>query len=322
MSIANLEYVDRALSLVEQARKQQIALRILGSLAYRLHCPANLQLFEEMKRDLTDVDFAARGDQRKAIRAFLEGLGFRIDQDLLVSTEGTRYFFSDPASGMGVDVFFDELFFCHQIPLRDRLDLDEPTITLADLMLEKMQIVEINPKDIKDSLVLLLEHPLGSGERESIDGGYIAKLLANDWGFYYTVTAKNLGTPHHRDPTQVEASAGVVDHHGGTRVALEIAHLAGGTARGDRERPAFVEEPHRDQVDRSIAVEGGELRHQPGAEQLSDEGVAQKVAVFSATSWYHLTRGPIRARSFHRRVFGSSSIICPSSAARAPTTSH
>ena len=188
MPVANLEYVDRALELVEQAKEQNITLRILGSLAYRLHCPGNLQLFEEMKRDLTDVDFAARGDQRKVVRTFLEGLGYRIDQDLLVATEGARYFFTDPASAMGVDVFFDELFFCHQIPLRERLALDDPTIPLADLVLEKMQIVEINAKDVKDSLVLLLEHPLESGQREAIDPRYISTLLANDWGFYYTVT--------------------------------------------------------------------------------------------------------------------------------------
>ena len=192
MPVANLEFVDRGLALAESAREQRIVLRILGSLAYRLHCPANLQLFDEMKRDLTDVDFAARGDQRKEIRAFLEGLGYEIDQDLLVATEGARYFFMDPASRMGVDVFFDELFFCHQIPLRDRLELDYPTITLADLVLEKMQIVEINAKDIKDTLVLLLEHPLDDDGAESIDTAYIAKLLGNDWGFYYTVTT-NLG---------------------------------------------------------------------------------------------------------------------------------
>ncbi len=195
MPIANLEYVDRALSLVEQAKEQGVALRILGSLAYRLHCPANLHLFDEMQRDLTDVDFAARGDDRKAIRSFLEALGYRVDQDLLVAAEGARYFFTDPGSGMGVDVFFDELFFCHPIPLKDRLELDYPTITLADLVLEKMQIVELNPKDIKDSLVLLLEHPLESGEPEGIDAVYIAKILANDWGFYYTVTT-NLGKLH------------------------------------------------------------------------------------------------------------------------------
>lgn len=192
MALANLEFVERATELVEQAKQADIPIRILGSLAYRLHCPGNLQLFDAMKRDLTDVDFAARSDRRKELRAFLEGLGYVIDQDIVVATEGKRYCFADPGSPMMVDVFFDELFFCHQIPLRDRLDFDYPTIPLADLVLEKMQIVEINAKDIKDTLVLLLEHPLGSADREEIDAAYIAKLLAADWGFYYTVTT-NLG---------------------------------------------------------------------------------------------------------------------------------
>ena len=188
MPVGHLEYVDRALALVETARKRGIEFRILGSLAYRLHCPANIALFEEMQRDLTDVDLAARGTQRKEARAFLEGEGYEIDRDLLVSTEGSRYAFRDPGSEMVVDIFFDELYFCHPIPLRGRLQLDYPTITPTDLLLEKMQIVEINPKDIKDSLVLLLEHPLDSTRRDAIDASYIANLLGADWGFYYTVT--------------------------------------------------------------------------------------------------------------------------------------
>lgn len=188
MSLEHLEYVDQALELVDAARERGLELRILGSLAYRLHCPANLDLFEQMKRDLTDIDLAGRGDERKQVRSFLEGRGFVIDQDMLVTTEGKRYSFTEPGSGTGVDVFFDEIFFCHPIPLRDRLELDYPTITATDLLLEKMQIVELNPKDIKDTIVLLLEHPLAASEQEAIDAAYIAKLLAQDWGFYYTVT--------------------------------------------------------------------------------------------------------------------------------------
>lgn len=188
MTVANLEYVERALDIVEKAKERGLKLRILGSLAYRLHCPANLHLFEEMARDLTDVDLAAVGGQRKEVRAFLEGLGYVIDQDVLVTTEGKRYAFTEPGRGMAVDVFFDELYFCHPIPLRERLSLDYPTITPTDLLLEKMQIVELNPKDVIDSLVLLLEHPLDSEGTEAIDAKYIARLLGGDWGFYYTVT--------------------------------------------------------------------------------------------------------------------------------------
>jgi hypothetical protein len=188
MPVENLYYVGRAVELVDAARDLGIKLRILGSLAYRLHCPANIEFFEAMKRDLTDIDFAGRGEQRKEVREYLSRLGYVIDKDILATTEGKRYAFTEPQTGMNVDVFFDELFFCHAIPLRDRLDLDYPTITPTDLLLEKMQIVEINPKDIKDSLVLLLEHPVRPNTADAIDPSYIAGLLAADWGFYHTFT--------------------------------------------------------------------------------------------------------------------------------------
>jgi hypothetical protein len=217
MPVENVEYVDRALALVDQAQDRGIALRILGSLAYRLHCPANIALFEEMKRDLTDIDFAASSRQRKDTRAFLEGLGYVIDQDLLVTTEGARFAFTEPQTGMIVDVFFDELNFCHPIPLRDRLSLDYPTITPADLLLEKMQIVEINPKDIKDSIVLLLEHPLDTGNEDTVDGDYIARLLGDDWGFHYTVSQnferlrRELDTTASLTPAQADVVRGRLD---------------------------------------------------------------------------------------------------------------
>jgi hypothetical protein len=39
-------------------------------------------------------------------------------------------------------------------------------------------------------MILLLEHPIGTASdgAEVIDGAYIADLLHDDWGFYYTVT--------------------------------------------------------------------------------------------------------------------------------------
>jgi hypothetical protein len=82
----------------------------------------------------------------------------------------------------------------HDIPFKDRLDLDPLTISLADLLLEKMQIVQINEKDYIDTMMLIREHAIGDDGKapETIDAGYIAKLLATEWGFYYTVTT-NLG---------------------------------------------------------------------------------------------------------------------------------
>ena len=62
------------------------------------------------------------------------------------------------------------------------------TISLADLFLEKAQIVKIGEKDVKDIAILFRQHELGSQDAGSINVEYITKLLSDDWGFYYTAT--------------------------------------------------------------------------------------------------------------------------------------
>jgi hypothetical protein len=76
----------------------------------------------------------------------------------------------------------------HPIDYRNRLNLDEYCVSLADLMLQKLQIVQINDKDIKDAMLLLLAAPLGDKDKHEINAQYIAKLFSDDWGFYYTGT--------------------------------------------------------------------------------------------------------------------------------------
>jgi hypothetical protein len=186
----NLEFVDEALSLVRDAETRGIRLRILGSIAYRLQCPQNLHLFQDTKRVLTDVDFGAERKQNRAIREFLIGRGYVPDEGIYVASEGARHAYLHRETGLNVDVFADELYFCHRIPFKNRLDLDSPTICTTDLLLEKMQIVEINLKDFKDTVVLMLEHPLSSQQPgpKSIDVDYIIDMMRQDWGFYHTFT--------------------------------------------------------------------------------------------------------------------------------------
>jgi hypothetical protein len=186
----NLEYVDEALRLVHDAEAQGIRLRILGSIAYRLQCPNNLHLFQDMKRVLTDVDFGAEKKQNRAIREFLMARGYVPDEGAYMASEGARHIYLHNETRLNVDVFADELNFCHKVPFKGRLHIDSPTICNTDLLLEKMQIVEINLKDFKDTLVLMLEHPLSHQEpgHKSIDMAYIVDLMRQDWGFYYTFT--------------------------------------------------------------------------------------------------------------------------------------
>lgn len=190
MALKNIHFVDEALRLVDKAERQGLKLRILGSLAFRIHCPENILLFEEMERELTDIDFAAERKQSHKIRDFLVAEGYVSNDSIMIATEGARHIYEHAETRLNVDVFTDELYFCHPIPFKGRLHLDSPTIPTTELLLEKMQIVEINMKDIKDTLVLLLEHPVGEPQagRENIDLDYVTGIMSKDWGFYYTFT--------------------------------------------------------------------------------------------------------------------------------------
>lgn len=164
----------------------------MGALAIRLHSPRYAGLHEKLKRlgerEFTDIDFMASGKHRKGIRKVLEEQGYEINQPVLRLFGYKRHIYENPKSRISVDVFFDKLEMCHTIDFRKRLKVDYPTISLADLLLEKMQIVEINEKDIKDSIVLLRAHDVGESDKDLVNAKYVAELLAKDWGFWYTAT--------------------------------------------------------------------------------------------------------------------------------------
>src|SRR5512142_547434 len=185
----NSHFVSEALGIVERAQAKGVFLRILGSTAFRIHSPEYISIHEAMNRPLTDVDFAAYSKQDREIEAALTAEGYKmVVAAVTPELFAFRRIFNHPSNGIHIDVFLDELNFCHKIPFRDRLQVDSPTIPLAELVLEKTQIVTLNQKDIKDMLILLAAHPVGDNDNETINGKHIAGMLSKDWGLYYTTT--------------------------------------------------------------------------------------------------------------------------------------
>ena len=165
-----------------------LSLRVIGSLAFQMHCPQFGFLQAAMGRAYTDIDFAAYKKQSKEIKALMAGLGYVEDREVSIVSEGDRSIFNHQNSDLHVDVFFDKLDFSHLISWNGRLESDNPTIPLAELLLEKMQIVKINEKDVIDTIMLLLEHPLGDRDDEVINLARVAELCAKDWGLWRTTT--------------------------------------------------------------------------------------------------------------------------------------
>ncbi|MCJ7432635.1 MAG: hypothetical protein MUO77_04030 [Anaerolineales bacterium] len=165
-----------------------ILLRVIGSLAFQMHCPQFGYLQAAMGRAYTDIDFGAYSKQVKQIQAMMAGLGYVENREVFISSEGERSIYDKTDTGLHVDVFYEKLDFCHAIYWAGRLEVDSPTIPLAELFLEKMQIVQINEKDVVDTIMLLLEHPLGDEDKETINIKLAAVLCANDWGLWRTTT--------------------------------------------------------------------------------------------------------------------------------------
>jgi len=186
-------FVTESRNIVEKAEQQGILLRIMGALAIRHHTMEFSRLHQNLGRlgrqEFTDIDLISYGKFANTLERFFADIGYPPNRGakLMGVVWASRHMYDAP-SGFHIDVFYDRLAMCHNLDFRGRLELDSPTIPLADLLLEKMQIVRITEKDIKDTIVLLRAHNLGSSERETIDVDYITDLLSKDWGFYYTVT--------------------------------------------------------------------------------------------------------------------------------------
>ncbi len=184
----NSHYVGEAERIVREAQEQGITLRILGSTAFRIHTPNHVAIHTAMERPMTDIDLLAYSKQDREIDRFFIQTGFEpLRAALTPELFAHRRIYNHP-NGLHVDIFLDHLHFCHQISFKDRLHVDTPTIPLAELALEKLQIVHLNEKDVKDMLILLAGHPVGDHDNETINGAYIAATLSRDWGFYYTTT--------------------------------------------------------------------------------------------------------------------------------------
>jgi len=180
--------VSEASRLVESAQKVGITLRIMGACAFRIHCPNSRKLYDNLSRPITDIDFVSYSKYNSKMKPFFDSQNYGSDARIIALFGRERHQYSHPEGTVKVDVFFDHLAMNHIVDFKGRLELDSPTITLVDLLLEKLQIVQLTEKDIKDTIVLLREHQIGNAENETVNAAYLAKILAEDWGFWYTAT--------------------------------------------------------------------------------------------------------------------------------------
>ncbi len=182
-------FLEEARQLSTDAQKEGLILRVMGPIALHYYFPEYVNLYRQMERlgerVFTDIDFASYGKQRGKLVPFFERHGYGLEKRAAMIAGGTRLIFFSPKIPM-IDVFFDKLDYNHPVDFKNRLEYHPYCVSLTDLLLQKLQIVQINDKDLKDAMLLFLAASLGESDKDSINTRYLIKIFSDDWGFYYT----------------------------------------------------------------------------------------------------------------------------------------
>jgi hypothetical protein len=153
----------------------------------RFHCPSATHRL--LARKYADIDFMGLRKQSRGMKKLFADLGYT-PRDIFNALHGdARLIFNDIENGRRVDIFLDVFEMCHKFDFRNRLHIDKYTISLADLLATKLQVVEITEREYRDIISLLHDHDIGDSDApETINGLYLAQLCARDWGIYKTFT--------------------------------------------------------------------------------------------------------------------------------------
>lgn len=181
----NSDILAEGVRIAAAAADVGIQLRLAGGVGIAVRCPSAAT--QPLRRSYADIDAVTRAADRRAVTALMNGLGYQADEGFNVLQGARRLMFWDTTNGRQVDVFIDQVEMCHRIDLRHRLDVHDRTLSLADLLLLKLQIVETNRKDLVDLVTLLADHPLRNDE-SGINVRYITGIAGDDWGLWRTTT--------------------------------------------------------------------------------------------------------------------------------------
>ena len=181
---ATTDLVGEAKTLVDLATERGAVLRLLGGIAVRELTPE----LPPRTRTGQDVDFASISPSRREVMELLLERGYLPDKNFN-ALYGNKQLYFQHAEGWAVDVIVDKLAMCHTLDFAGRIARMPYTLDPLDLLLSKLQIVELNEKDADDCLRLLVTFPVdGSGEVGTMDSGAFRDLVGDDWGWWRTVT--------------------------------------------------------------------------------------------------------------------------------------
>jgi len=178
------QILDEARRLASAALEQDVPIRLVGGLAVRIR--VDEAFHPGLSREYKDIDFVTLKGRNKQVAAFIEGMGYEPQPQFNAMNGHERLLFFDLGNERQLDVFVGAFRMCHEIPITNRITLDPTTLPLAELLLTKLQIVNLNEKDLRDVIAILHHHEIADHDGDTINADRVARLCAEDWGLWRT----------------------------------------------------------------------------------------------------------------------------------------
>jgi hypothetical protein len=177
--------LEEAVSICQAATDEGITIRLIGGLAIQYLTPD----FPPRGGDRQDLDLAIESGDRRPLTQFLAERGYAGDKTFNALYGHKQLYFQSAQTSRSLDVLVDRLHMCHTVEFKGRLGRMPVTLDVTDLLLSKLQIVELNEKDAQDVLYLVSAYPVRDGDEPGTIGlERVRPLVANDWGWWRTIT--------------------------------------------------------------------------------------------------------------------------------------
>ena len=179
------DLVAESARVIDAARAAGLPIRLTGGLAIRRRHPS--ASLPPLARNYADIDLAAssKGGHR-AITELMIRLGYVPDQMFNSLHGNERLYYEDPTNRRHIDVFVDAVRMCHVIHFKNRLHYLDDTLSVSDLLLTKLQIFQLNEKDVLDIMAILKDQTLRAGAHDALDPDYLQGIWGNDWPIWRT----------------------------------------------------------------------------------------------------------------------------------------
>lgn len=169
--------------IIDLAAERGLVLRLLGGVAVALLCENASH--PPFRRSYMDLDFVGQSSSRRSLAEFLEACGYKPNV-MFNKLQANRMYFSCGTYERHLDIFFREFSMCHRYRFSDRSFTYPYTLPPDELLLTKLQIVQLSEKDLQDTAVLFENFDITRGDTDSAFSDALTRITRDDWGFYKT----------------------------------------------------------------------------------------------------------------------------------------